>query len=469
VSNYDNLDVQEQLAFRKKKEIRRKLRALKTEFNSLLARSNDGGPLEKHHYQLLAIRSFLRPWSKTVCRLIREDSAGGSAEFLASVSNAQFLMLSEHRIWEYFRSKFVQRSEPNFKQYLIVADEFAWSCYRPVQEIVYAAGDMKRREPPLVFFNGGSSPFSLSREKKFQPEVVADEPLSSQAIELSKLPIPVLGIPWNQINHLPDAVVIGHEVGHIIEDDFGLTDRLKALLDEAITEAHAEARNAAWHQWLGEIFADIYGCLATGPGFAGGLIDFLARAPEDISVERKTKNNWGNYPTVYLRGKLLLETLRQLGYSQEIQSYEKLWNKFTSRMAPDYEKDIPFIVTKLLNGKCIQSHAAASPDKSIAEVLSFTKQDYEDAKYVLSLLRQGAPLGDDIRILIAAVRYAFESDPAEFLIRDYGDKILAHINSPEVVRPGLRNQEALLSPEQLAEKAKTYEALAETLIDELLA
>ncbi|HKU77944.1 MAG TPA: hypothetical protein VJR02_28780, partial [Pyrinomonadaceae bacterium] len=113
MNSYRDLDAQEQLVYRKKKEIRRKLRSLKTEFNSWLKRSSEGSDLEKHHYQLRAIRAFLRGWSKQVCALIREDDASNSAEFLASVANAQRLILSEHRIWEYFRSKFAQRNEPN--------------------------------------------------------------------------------------------------------------------------------------------------------------------------------------------------------------------------------------------------------------------------------------------------------------------------------------------------------------------
>jgi hypothetical protein len=469
VIDYHDLDAQQRLAFRKKKEIRRKLRALKTEFNSWLSRSSTAeSPLAKHHSQLRAIRSFLRPWSKTVCTLIKEDSAANSDEFLASVSNAQRLILSEHRIWEYFRAKFVQRSEPSFKDYLAVADEFAWSCYRPVLEVVYAESDMKRREPPLVFFNGGSSPFSLSREKKFQPEIVADEPLSKKAIELSKLPIPVVGIPWNQVNHLPDAVVIGHEVGHIVEDDFGLTENLQRLLQEAITEAGAESRKGAWDKWLGEIFADIYGCLATGPGFAGGLIDFLARAPEDVSLEKKVSKNWGNYPTVYLRGRLVLETLSQLGFSQEIESYEKIWKDFKSQMNKGYEKDIPHIVDKLLNGKSIKSHDAPAANKSIAEILSFTKENYNDGKDILSRLQQDlGAFGGNIRALIAGIRYAFEDDPTEFLRRDYGRTMVTYINT-EVVTPGLRDGELPLTDKQVAEKTRIYESQAKEIINDLL-
>jgi hypothetical protein len=70
-------------------------------------------------------------------------------------------------------------------------------------------------------------------------------------------------------------------------------------------------------------------------------------------------------------------------------------------------------------------------------------------------------------VLIAAVRYAFESEPTEFLMKDYGGRILAHINS-KVLKPGLRNREALLSPQQLNEKAKNYESQARQLIAEIM-
>ena len=84
----------------------------------------------------------------------------------------------------------------------------------------------------MVFLNGGWSPFEMSRGIAYEPEMVDDEEFPRQRYRaiLDDLPFPVIGVPWYQVRHLPDAVLLGHEVGHTVEDDFRLTKRLKSLL-----------------------------------------------------------------------------------------------------------------------------------------------------------------------------------------------------------------------------------------------
>jgi hypothetical protein len=293
---------------------------------------------------------------------------------------------------------------------------------------------------------------------------VPGEALSEREIEIvNKLPIPVVGIPWNQIKHLPDALVIGHEVGHIIEDDFGLTERLRTLLGEAITGAQAEPRSLAWEAWLGEVFADIYGCLSAGPAFAGTLIDFLARNFEDISFEHKQESNWGLYPTTYLRGRIILETLNQLGFVKEALDYEALWKTFSSAMDPGFSKDVPAIVRKLLNGKLIKSAGSAVEDKSLTDVFSFEiEKQNEVVKTVGELRADMAPVSEDPRVLIASVRAAYENDPKEFLRKNYAETVLDRFK--DVILPGIRAGEMELTAEQLETKVKAYESSAEQMI-----
>src|SRR6185312_7371364 len=91
------------------------------------------------------------------------------------------------------------------------------------------------KEPPLVFFNGGSSPFTMPRNYAFQAEAVAGESIESEQVTaiLRALPIPVIGVPWFQIQHLPEMLVVAHEVGHDVESDFKLTDDLLTAVDKA--------------------------------------------------------------------------------------------------------------------------------------------------------------------------------------------------------------------------------------------
>ena len=469
MTKYQDLGPQERLAYRKKREICEKLEALQKEFDAWLNRSEPGGEFEKHHTQIRAINAHLSLWNKRVRSILTANLSSDTDAFLSSIYNAEKLMLSEHRIWEYFRSKFIQRNEKEFRSYLRVADEFAFACYKPVQRTVFSNRSVTLKEPPLVFFNGGTSPFSLSRGKSFEPEAVSDEALNNKEIAvITKLPIPLVGIPWNQIRHFPEAVVIGHEVGHIVEDDFELTERLNVLLTEAIAERKAEERYPAWKSWLGEVFADMYGCLATGPSFAGALIDFLARNYGEISTEKKTDNDWGTYPTIYLRVKLVLETLKSIGFGETAADYEKLWEGFESRMPEEYVDDIPVLLSKLLDGLLFKTSGAEVENKSLRQIFCFSAEHQKQVRATLHQLNNGLGLVSvDARVLFASIRMAFEDNPKEFIKKNYSKRMLSHFENVVIDR-GPRAREVLASKQRLPQKLAQYETTAQEMIDQLL-
>src|SRR5829696_1603900 len=289
---------------RKMIELELKLASLAEELQSWCDRSAKDKIFEKHNTQIRALQAHLNGWRASIKKRLEKYNNQAPDLYLTNCANAEKIILSEHRIWDYFRSRLIQREEDSFLPYLRAADEFAWHCYQPILEIVYPdVISSPAKQPPLVFFNGGISPFSLSRGKSFQPEQVAGEVLNINPDEyITKLPIPVVGVPWNQVSHLPAVLVLGHEVGHIVEDDFGLETELKLMLKNALEQRKAdETRTKAWNEWLGEIFADLYGCLAAGPAFAGALIDFIAKGKQTICSEAKIAPDWGRYPTDFLR------------------------------------------------------------------------------------------------------------------------------------------------------------------------
>jgi hypothetical protein len=269
------------IAQRKRQELHQKLTSLEAEFSYWLQQSEEKQPLEKHNSQIWAVTTILEQLQTRIRE--RLQSADTDEKVLKVGRNAEQLILAVHRIWEYFRSKLVQRREARLEQYLKAADDFAWECYEPVLKEASTQGTL-RKEPPLVFFNGGSSPSPVSRDRSFQPEDVPGEVLSGPGFQdvLSSLPIPVVGVPWHQMVYLPEVLVIGHEVGHTVEDDFMLTEGLKMLLQGALDTGVTPAHHEAWQSWLGEIFADLYSCLTAGPAFVGFLLDFLAGDPEQV-------------------------------------------------------------------------------------------------------------------------------------------------------------------------------------------
>lgn len=458
------------VANRKRIELEQKVTALENELKNWFEKSEAGGRFEKHHTQIRAVHALLQPWHEEVREKLNQYNAQEDADvFLGKCANAEKLILSEHRIWDFFRGKFIQRDEDTFNLFLKVADEFAWACYKPVQECVYPdATNARRKEPPLVFFNGGASPFSLSRDRSFQPETVAGETIDLDSETVGKLPIPVVGVPWHQINYLPEALVIGHEVGHIVEDDFGLTGELKKHLDEALDKANATTeRRAAWHSWLGEIFADLYGCLAGGAAFAGTLIDFLIKETESISEEEKT-GNWGRYPTDYLRVKIVLRAMDVLKFTDETENYKTLWESYVSKMPDAFSDDIEFIVPALLEGK----HQTLR-NQSISKVFNFSKNQQAAVERTVAALEKTNAINyvemptRDVRVLLAALRTAFEKSPDRYVSDNYGQTVLEHI-AAKVLQPGTRSGETKLSGKQLENKEKAYKQAGDELLKAFL-
>ena len=457
----------ETLVKRKQIELDLKLGSLENELAAWCERANQDGPLEKHQSQLLALQAHLNGWHTTIRAKLNQYKTLSPAAYLSCCANAETLILSEHRIWEYFRSKLIQRNEKGFIDYLRAADEFAWSCYRPVQKTVYPNGnDAQRKEPPLVFFNGGLSPFSVSRGKSFQPETVAGEVLNlDRAASVTKLPVPVVGVPWDQVNHLPAVLVIGHEAGHIVEDDFGLRPDLTSLLESALAYADAKSRADAWHSWLGETFADLYGCLAGGPAFAGALIDFLIKGKEQIGQEEQSAPEWGDYPTAYLRVKFVLAVLEKMNFAPDLTEYEKCWAGFSSRMPKEYVTDIPHIACWLLKGE-----QKALGNKSIQDIFSFSEEQQAQVKKTCEALlkigpdTQVEPPSRDIRVLFASARLAYEKNPAAYVENDYSAVVLDHIIN-KVVEKGVRFEEAKLPQSRLTALEKAGAEWANSLMD----
>lgn len=457
-----------ELANRKRLELEQKMYALEEEFKSWYEKSETAdGTFAKHHTQIRSIKAMLEPRHAEIrAELDAFSPENKTNEFLGSCANNEKLILSEHRIWNYFRNKFIQRNEETFDIYLKAADEFAWECYRPVQEAVYPdPATAERKEPPLVFFNGGASPFSVSRDRSFEPEAVVGGGITLDAETVGKLPIPVIGIPWDQVNHLPEILVIGHEVGHIVQNDFGLTAELENHLSEAVKKAGAEKRAAAWKSWLGEIFADLYGCLAAGAAFGGTLIDFVVNDTKSIYREVLESPDWGKYPTTYLRVQIVLCALDFLKAGADVQNYKDLWQSYQSQMPAEFLADIGIIVPYLLDGK-YQNLG----NRSIREIFEFSSEMQDQVnenvmifQYITDKKSQVPITTQNIRILFAALRKSFEQQPDVFITNQYGEAVLSFI-AANILKSEVRSGEIPLSEAAITSKMQAYNKAGSDLL-----
>jgi hypothetical protein len=433
-------------AERKLSELSAKLASVGRELAEWKEQSEEGGPLEKHHTQVRAVATALETLAQGIEARLAAAATGTAV--LARAVSVELMILELHRIWEFFRSKLALRYVPWFRSYLLAADEFAWSCYRPAHNWVSAG---RAKEPPLVFFTGGSSPLTLPRGSAYVAEDVPGEALRTQQFQamLRHLPIPVIGVPWFQLQHLPDAPVIGHEVGHDVEADLGLTPRMHELLDEALTASGADAHRAAWHAWLGEVFADVYGALATGPAYVATLADFLVGDVREVARETPRGPDWGAYPPRALRVLLAAEVVAGCGLPDEARDLGKQWrDTYGEHAAPEFERDLPVVVKALVAGPYEELGGGG-----LTTLVKFGASEQLQATRAASEATAGrSPDVDDVRVLTAAARLAFDADPQAYGRKDAAQRILRRIEKAQA--SGTRAQVAAGNRPTLSGRAR---------------
>jgi hypothetical protein len=311
-------------------------------------------------------------------------------------------ILAAHAIWEVFRSKLVLREDALFAKKLAACDDLAWECYGPALQL----WDPDRKGPPLVYLSATWSPFAVSRDTNFQNEVKtsarAPAALRDEQYQqvLRQLPVPLVSIPWYQVFHLPGALIIAHEIGHVVEDDFGLTKEIGSALDGAGLK-FADV----WKVFAREMFADVYGCCAMGPAFASTMIDLNATRVSSVQSEERT---YGIYPTRNLRIRLLCETLRQTGHKASADELLAGWESVYGRIEKmvDYLGELPQVVAALIAGPY--------RGKALSAIISFLTIWAADVQTIGQRAAQGQALSGytDPRKLFAAVQWLHERGPA---------------------------------------------------------
>jgi hypothetical protein len=278
----------------------------------------------------------------------------------------------------------------------------------------------RQREPPLVYFTGGTSPFLMPRGAPYVVEPLPDggmrAPEFSEAVR--SVPVALIGLPWFHASHLPDAPLIAHEVGHAIEQDLGLADCVRELIEGAVPAQHS----SAWGAWSSEVFADIYGVLGCGSGFVRALAALLAGHQRDVATEVRDESGWGSYPTRTLRVLLTTAVLEKLQVDPADPPMASAWrDTYPQRPLEDYEADVDAVVTAVLDGpyKVLKG--------SLAAAFPYTKDDEQQASKTATRLVKGLePDTAKIRQLLAAARLAYDRD-SENYTSTTSDIVLASI------------------------------------------
>jgi hypothetical protein len=445
-------------AERKQAELLAKLASVDAELAYWQSQAGPTGVLAKHHTQLARVAAELTP---VVARVRAEVAA---ADLGASWPRFERRVLDLHRVWDFFREKLALRYVDRFADYLLAADEFAWACYRPMQQAATAAGTVEAaavREPPLVAFTPVSTPFSIPRGASYGADVGGAALVTPVSRALAqRLPVPVVGVPWFQLSHLPDALVIGHEVGHHVERDAGLTATVQRLVGEALAGAD-EQRQAAWQGWASEAFADVYGTLCGGPAFARALADFLVVAGGDHAASR-------DYPPVRSRVALTLAVLEAAAGAGEREAAEAraAVEELRAGWASDgIEADLGGEAGEVT---AVAGRLVAGPYPELGGPL--TRVVRFDARRLAAhredaaaLLERRQPATNDARTLLAAAGRAYAQDPHAYQAQDVPDRVLRRMRA--IQEPGVREAPQLAPADRSALDARAADELYALLVD----
>lgn len=430
---------------RKREEITAKLESLQTDLKHWSSRSEKGTPLEKHNSQ---IRRLERDFLPVAGRLVAEAKVDTVAERWRLLERAAQDLLS---VWGYFRDKLALRLVPDYGQYLAAADDFAWACYRPAL-LAAEGGKVDRaavREPALTCLEDVGSPFSLVRGSSYEGELSAAPGLSASSRSLLRqLPVPIIALPWFQLQHLPDSLVIAHEVGHHVFHDLEIAEEV----EQALRDADAQAARSTWAE---EMFCDVFGTVRAGGAFVMSLADFLRVA--DVAADASD-----SYPPTTTRLAVCLAVLEL----DAIGSVEVAHALRTNWAAEGLHIPTDAAATAASVAKTMATTQFTNLGASLVKLEAFTGglelQKDEDATELLALRSSRTR---DVRVLLAAAATAFVSNPETYRKRKVGNSVLEAARS--IREPGVRGSFAGASADEPAPPA-ALDAEPDTLFDFLM-
>ncbi|XVS66529.1 hypothetical protein ACQPYE_10850 [Actinosynnema sp. CA-299493] len=391
------------LVERKLLELDGKLAGIDEEFRPWLADAGDRGPLRKHRSQLTRVVDTLRGLTERTAKE-RAAMAGATEDVLDRCRQVQDGILEVYRIWEFFRSKFALRYHEPYRQFLAVADEFVWACYEPALEHAEVTDrpGATGTEPPLVYFSGDFSPFIHLRGENFDVEDV--EGTEEYDDILLSLPVPVVALPRYQLDHLPELLLLAHEVGHCVERDFDLAFTTSRHLSYQAQDIPGD-RRSTWRGWLSELFADCFATVMAGPAFVSALVDFLAFGP-DMTSDDQMPSRGTIHPPTRLRIAVATRLLERIGFAPE--AHEIRGSSARQQVGP-FADDVDTIAGVLVSVAYPQLR-----DRTLLDLRRFTPEQHRHALTAAkAALNRQAPSTLDIRSLVAGSRIAFEEDPRQ--------------------------------------------------------
>jgi hypothetical protein len=413
---------------RKRAELSAKLHSVTDEHEHWLAVSERRQPMEKHHSQIRAITGYLQPMAERLDRQVT-----GNEDMRTGWRKLEREVLDLHHVWSFFRDKWALRRLEEYGPYLVLADEFAWACYEPAQVQAVEAETVRLeavRQPPLIYLGPVDGPLALARGDSIEDRF-REEPLRSRTAQalVRQLPLPVVAVPWYQLRHLPEALIIGHEVGHVVLVDFlGLEAVEQLVVGRLAALCRPEAERDRWQAWTEEAFADVYGVLCGGPAYLETLGDFLLPSAEPDAGE-----SW--YPPPLLRLGLTTAALEAAGCREAAKRVRASWEDEGVCLGDADGHDTAVEVGRALVAGPYPAFGREAT--TLDQVITCTAQCATGDQARLLVAKEAWKPGTrEIRTLLAVAAEAFRLDPAAFARPVVQANILE--KAAQIQQPGIR-------------------------------
>ncbi len=366
--------------------------------------SGPAAPTEAHiqaaNRLITSLRAELLNRAQQVNRVagtaIREPTTARLQQVVRYKEKAHDWVRAVERIWDFYFELFGQR-QSQFGDWLLSCDRIALDCYQDAYTGLGVARSIPS-PPPFSYMRTGFSPATFRR----------GIPLRRLGQQLN--PFPLIQLPYHRLVNPWTLGAVLHEVSHNLQNDLGLAQIIPQQIARRLRRAgHSRFVASVWTRWNRESFADLSGLLLGGPAVVASLMDVVGRSPATVLGY----SSRGPHPTPYLRTLLSVELLRQMGFPDEAEQYQRAW----TRLYPDPHAGnlprplldtAPQALALVVDTVCFQPYPSLG-NKSLAQVLRFAPKEQHMIEEAARRLSAGVDPGViPERFLIGAARVALD-------------------------------------------------------------
>jgi hypothetical protein len=224
-------------------------------------------------------------------------------------------------------------------------------------------------------------------------------------------PFPLVRVPYEHVESPWGMGVLLHEIAHNLQADLGIWQETEdAVRSRVLRLTRNPWLTRIWTRWHKEIFADLLALLLGGPASARSMKDFLAFPAARMLSFRPLSV----HPTPYLRGFLLAEMLRRMGFPAEAKRTLATWRQLYARHLPRGRIPAQLVSTAGRIVPHVVDEIAWQPRRglaqnALADVVPFGAADERAIQAAAGAIARGrVPAGLPPRFAVSASRVAFE-------------------------------------------------------------